>query len=328
MRSLNCAVLVSSSVEPPTGSHAGSAGGDTPSLDLRSARDLVDSLRGLGHSARVIQVDDALEGTLAALAIDLCVLALHGNAGGTGHVQARLDRLGVPYTGPGARLVAGAYDKLLARETLARHNVPVPTCVELAGDGPDLQTAALLGWPCVLKPRLGSASDGLVHLASRAAVDASLAASGEFFQRPHLLERRLSGVEVQTVIVDGEVLGSMQVERGESERGRPCAVLSCPPELPRSVMTGVENLARLAASALGLGKAPTRVDTIVNLRHNERVLEVEPLPPLHRDGVVALVARAAGIRHAELVARTLAPALRLALRRGPVLSAPVAQLSL
>jgi hypothetical protein len=40
------------------------------------------------------------------------------------------------------------------------------------------------------------------------------------------------------------------------------------------------------------------------------VLEVEPLPPLHRDGVVALVARAAGLSHAELVARLVSlPAL-------------------
>ena len=57
--------------------------------------------------------------------------------------------------------------------------------------------------------------------------------------------------------------------------------------------------------ALGLHDGLSRVDILLNPRGNEIVLEVEPLPPLHKDGVVSRVARAAGLHHEHLVAELL-----------------------
>jgi D-alanine-D-alanine ligase-like ATP-grasp enzyme len=54
-------------------------------------------------------------------------------------------------------------------------------------------------------------------------------------------------------------------------------------------------------AALGLEEGLSRVDVLVGDRTNEVILEVEPLPPLHREGVVARVARAAGLAYEELV---------------------------
>ncbi|MCA9713834.1 MAG: hypothetical protein KC468_03960 [Myxococcales bacterium] len=254
-----------------------------------------------------MDADLRLEQVLREAGVDACLLALHGTTGGSGRIQALLERAGVPYAGPNSRTTARAFDKLRARACLAEHNVPVPTTVDLGGgdargDDRTALPARMIGWPAVLKPRFGSQQRGLVHLEDQAAVaDVLSGATRPSLPGPHLLERTIRGaLEVQVVLFEGRVLGSMQIERTPSAN-----LLSCPPELARSSLRGVENLARNAAAALGLGQAPTRVDVLLSVRHNEVVLEVEPLPPLHRDGVVALVARSAGISYESLVARVI-----------------------
>jgi D-alanine-D-alanine ligase len=233
--------------------------------------------------------------------VDGCLLALHGRTGGSGEVQSTLALQGVPYVGAGPTAAALAFDKVRSRQILAYHNVPVPASVAL---GPAQQVndraLSLLGWPCVLKPRRGSLGAGLTHLTSAdqvaAAVDRALAVDDEL-----VLERAIAGNEVQVVMLGERVVGSMQVERDLGEP-RTCEMM-CPPQLGRSQLEGVHTLARRAVAALGLADCLARVDVIVSPRHNEVVLEVEPLPPLHVDGVVARVARAHGLYHEQLVAQ-------------------------
>ncbi len=85
--------------------------------------------------------------------------------------------------------------------------------------------------------------------------------------------------------------------------------MTCPADLPRGRRDGVENLARRAAMALGLSTGLTRVDMMLHHRHNETILEVEPIPPLCRDGVVARVAHAAGLSYDAMVSRLVDPLL-------------------
>ncbi|MCB9568477.1 MAG: hypothetical protein H6710_14900 [Myxococcales bacterium] len=281
--------------EPPT------EGDDTAALDGRSAQDLAESIRRLGHRATVIPADDELSLALALRreVLDGCLLATHGDLGGSGRLQAQLRRCCLPHVGPSAAAVTLAYDKLRARDRLSRCNLPVPTSLAF---GAGLQTPrrelAYLGWPAILKPRRGSLGRGVLRLESAQEiadlVDDELAHGGEI-----LVERATQGVEVQVVLLDGVVLGAMQVER--SRDLQEIEAMTCPPDLSTSMLHGLEHLARHAADALDLGRGICRVDILVSDRHNEQILEVEALPPLHRDGVVARIARAAGIPHPRLV---------------------------
>jgi D-alanine-D-alanine ligase-like ATP-grasp enzyme len=76
--------------------------------------------------------------------------------------------------------------------------------------------------------------------------------------------------------------------------------------------------------ALGLHSGVTRVDVMLHPRHNELILEVEPLPPLHRDGVVARVAAAAGLSYDALIGRLVDPLLLHA----PAWSSPSVSMSM
>jgi D-alanine-D-alanine ligase-like ATP-grasp enzyme len=104
-------------------------------------------------------------------------------------------------------------------------------------------------------------------------------------------------------------LGVAELERSFDERGPQTTSMVCPPDLTPTQRAGVINLARRAAAALQLGDGPTCVDLIVSERDNEVVLEVEPLPPLHRAGIVARVARASGLSYPRLCADIFAGAV-------------------
>ena len=277
-------------------------GGDDSQLDGQSGQDLLDALTRLGHRATLVTCDpDPLQALDRAAAtphgpITACVLATHGSLGGSGTLQGLLELRGIPHSGPPAAATALAFDKLRARQILGCHSLPVPTSLSL---GPDLnrRDLALLGWPAVIKPRRGSLGAGVRFLDDPAAIAAAVVGSDEW-----LVERAVDGREIQVVLLDGKVLGAMEVEHDTP--GQICAMV-CPPTLPRSRRHGIDHLATRAAAALGLTRGPVRVDVLLHERHNEVILEVEPLPPLHRAGVVAKVARAAGLQYDALVARVI-----------------------
>lgn len=268
-------------------------------IDVASASDLVGALRRLGHAAELVAVDGDIDITLRQTQVDACLLALHGRAGGTGDIQALLAARQIPYVGPSAAAAGLAFDKVRARQMLAYHNVPVLPAVAIGRDMRTPERAlALLGWPCVLKPRRAAHGLGVALLTDptqvRTAIERALDLDDEL-----LLERAAEGTEVQVVLMGDRVLGAAEIV-GRSERDAGDQIL--PPRLGRGRLDGLGHVARRAVAALGLHDGVTRVDFLVHDRHNEVVLEVEPLPLLARDGVVARVAKAAGIAYDTLVA--------------------------
>lgn len=276
-------------------------------VDQRSAVDLVAALGRQGHMALPLVVDDDLDLTLRHSGVQACVLALHGRRGSRGDIQALLDLRGLPFAGPSGTAAALAFDKVRSRQLLAYHNLPVPAAVALGpGRRADERALELLGWPCVVKPRRGAHGEGISRLDNphgiRAAIEHALDVDQEV-----ILERACEGRELQAVLLDDRVLGVAELHRSVTGD---TLEMTCPASLSRGRRDGVENLARRAAAALGLSTGLTRVDLMLHPRHNEIILEVEPLPPLHRDGVVARVAQAAGLPYDALVGRLLDP-LRL-----------------
>ena len=267
-------------------------------IDRRSAADLMQGLEALGHRAVLIPVGEGMGAQLGRSGIEGCLLALHGPVG-AGPVQTFLANLGLAYSGQPATTAALAFDKTRARQTLAYHNLPVPTAVAL-GPGQPLggRTIGFLGWPCVLKPRRGAHGIGLTYLRTPGDVHEAVSRALEV-DRELVLERAIHGTEIQVVLVGERVLGAMQIDRSWDEPS--CEQQCCPPRLPATKMAGVANLARRAVTALGIRRGITRVDIMVSNRRNELILEVEPSPPLHRDGVVARVARANGLAYEDLV---------------------------
>ncbi len=309
MRPLTIGVLVSigstaaRTLEDPAAAAHGLKSADQAleaALDHRSGKDLCAALEGLGHQACLLPVDDDLDLTLRQSDVDACFVALHGRRGGGGDVQSLLALREIPFCGPAGSAVAVAFDKVRARQLLAYHNLPVPTAIALGpGHSTTDRALELLGWPCLIKPRRGALGLGVAMLRDPEHVRTALGRALEIDQEL-VLERAMDGIEVQVVLLGERVLGAAEI-LGRPQPDGGDAEMICPPQVSRGQLDALHNLARRAVSALGLRDGLTRVDILVTDRHNEVILEVEPLPPLHREGVVARVAHAAGLPYTTLV---------------------------
>ncbi len=278
-------------------------------VSLRTGDGVAAALESRGHDVvRVVWSDDGmgLDERLRAAEVDVAFLALHGRGGEDGCVQGLLELLGIPYTGSGVLASALAMDKLKAKEMFRLHNVPTPPYY-VAGRA-DLTDLAELhgsfGFPAIVKPRREGSSvglfkvEGLGELAE--AVEQALA-----FDDQVLVERFVQSTEVHVGILDGRVLGAIEVRPKHGlydYRAKYTAGMTeyvCPPRLPATRLRGVMNLAERAARALSCTGA-CRVDLLVTEGENEYVLEVNTLPGMTPTSLLPKIAQAAGIDYPSL----------------------------
>ena len=73
---------------------------------------------------------------------DLVFIALHGECGEDGRIQAAFDLLGIPYTGSGYRGSAVAMDKGMTKVMMAAHGIPTPTWEMVTYDEADIPELA------------------------------------------------------------------------------------------------------------------------------------------------------------------------------------------
>jgi len=278
-------------------------------VSLRTGEGVAAALESRGHPvSRLVWNEEGagIDELVRGSSVDVVFVALHGRGGEDGCAQGTLELLGVPYTGSGVLASALAMDKLKAKEMFRLHNVPTPPYyVATRADLDDLEEIhGSFGFPAIVKPRREGSSVGLAKAENMAdlagAVDRALG-----FDQHALVERFVRAKEVHVGILEGRVLGAIEVVpkdglydyRAKYTAGATEYV--CPPCLPATRLRGVMNLAERAARALSCTGA-CRVDLLVTEGENEYVLEVNTLPGMTPTSLLPKIAAAAGLDYASL----------------------------
>jgi len=246
--------------------------------------------------------------------IDVAFLALHGRGGEDGCVQGLLEWMGVPYTGSSVIASALAMDKLKAKELFRLHNVPTPPYyVATSRDLGELEELhGSFGFPVVVKPRGEGSSLGVSQARSLAELEGAIRGALEYDETV-LVERFVRAMEVHVGVLDGRVLGAIEVvpKSGvydyHSKYTSGATDYVSPPRLGATRIRGVANLAERAVRALGCSGA-VRVDLLVTEGENEYVLEVNTLPGMTPTSLLPQIAGAAGLDYGTLCEAILATA--------------------
>lgn len=271
-------------------------------VSLRSGEAIAAALRARGHEVVSIFVDRDIDRVLRATPIDVAFLALHGPYGEDGALQGLLEWMGIPYTGSGVLASALAMDKLKAKELFRLHNIPTPAYYAVDGELSDraLEDAhGSFGFPVMVKPRREGSSLGV----SRAGDLAELRAAVDLarrFDEGVLVERLVRGREVHVGVLDGKVLGAIEIVPKrpffdyQAKYGKGLCEYYFPARLSPTRYQGVLRLAQRAHEALGCAGA-TRVNLIVTENENEYVLEVNTLPGMTPNSILPKIAAGAGV---------------------------------
>ena len=180
-------------------------------VSLQSGRNVAEALASLGKY-EVVPVD-VTDDTLAALPrdVDAAYIALHGGWGENGGVQAALDALKIPYTGPGVQASQIAMDKVKTKMVLEMKNVPT---AKWSLASPDTEKPPL-PLPVVVKPPCDGSSVGISKVSTESgwpkardlafsAITSSSQVRKTSAPPTVLVEEFIPGREFTVAVVDGK----------------------------------------------------------------------------------------------------------------------------
>lgn len=239
---------------------------------------------------------------------DLVYLALHGEDGENGKLQALFDSLGIRYTGSGAKACADAMDKWISKEIFTAAGVPCPSGMLLkAGETVDFDSIPL---PCVVKPCCGGSSIGvsIVHDANElpAALTAAFAVESVV-----LIESYIKGRELSCAVLGDQVLPLIEIIPNEGfydyknkyQAGSTREIT--PAEIDPETTKRIQDLTMRGFSALGLS-VYGRLDFLLTENGEAYCLEANTLPGLTPTSLMPQEAAAVGISYEQLCARIAA----------------------
>lgn len=235
---------------------------------------------------------------------DLVFLALHGQCGEDGRVQAAFDLLGIPYTGSGYLGSAIAMDKDLTKRLISRGvNTPAWIFANYTQTDVDALTSKT-PVPCVVKPVDSGSSIGVAIAHDKKELRRALLSGLDFGGRC-VLETYVKGREIQVGILDGKALPAIEIIPKEGfydyeNKYQPGAAQEvCPAPITAEQARDVGCQAEMVYRELGLA-VYSRADFILDGDGKFWFLEINTLPGMTPTSLMPQEAAATGMDYPAL----------------------------
>ena len=232
---------------------------------------------------------------------DVVFMALHGENGENGKIQAAFDLMGITYTGTDYVSSAICIDKALTKEILAFHNIPTPKGMHIH-KGEDTENK--IGLPCVVKACCGGSSVG-VNIAFTE--DEYQKAMEEAFKYDNevIIEEYIKGREFSVGVMDGKALPVIEIAplhgfydyKNKYQAGS--TIETCPADLEEDRSKKMQEYAEAAFRVLRL-KQYARMDFMMNESGKMYCLEANTLPGMTATSLIPQEAAAIGIEFEDL----------------------------
>jgi D-alanine-D-alanine ligase len=244
-------------------------------------------------------------------------LALHGGSGEDGTVQSYLEARGLAFTGSGAEASRLAFDKLAARERVARAGIRVAEAVTVSPDASTHERLARLfeiHGKVVLKPVADGSSHGVRIIATERELDAAIVHVTRHPEIRHLVEAFIEGRELTVGVIEEEngllalPCSEVALEPGRTfdfdgkYLGKGVREIT-PAEVPEEMSREAQSVALAAHEAVGC-RGYTRTDIIIG-KDGPVFLEINTLPGLTRASFIPQQLQAAGIAMREFLERQI-----------------------
>ncbi|MES2755570.1 MAG: D-alanine--D-alanine ligase [Pseudomonadota bacterium] len=288
-------------------------------VSLSSGAGVADALEGLGHRVTRIDMARDIAARLTDAAPDLVFNALHGTPGEDGSVQGMMDLLGLRYTHSGLATSVIAIDKVLTKQALIPHGIPMPggriVTSESLYDGDPLTR------PYVLKPVNEGSSVGVAIVTADGNYGAPIGRDvpGPWQDFDELLaEPYIRGRELTTAVLGERALGVTELKPltgwydYESKYTDGKTEHIYPADIPDEIAAACSRIALEAHRLLGC-KGCSRADFRWDDTQGEAglfLLEVNTQPGMTPLSLVPEQARHNGMSYAELVQAIVDEALK------------------
>lgn len=300
---------------------AGLLGAATPAEEVERLRRRAEHALAPAGGGRALAAGSAIRSL--GETIDVAFLVVHGPYGEDGTLQGFLELAGIPYVGAGVLASAVAMDKVVFKDLMRGHGLPVLDYVsfrrhawEREPEHVVREVAERVGERTVVKPaRLGSSVGmSIVHDLDElpAALDEAFRYDTKAIVETYLanareLECGVLGTHEPIVFEPGEVHSSHEFYDYEAKYVDGLAVVEPRADVDAELAARLKELALAAYRAVD-GAGLARVDFLVD-GDEPYISEMNTLPGFTRTSMYPKQAELAGIGFAELIARLIELAL-------------------
>lgn len=246
---------------------------------------------------------------------DIVFMALHGENGENGKLQAAFDLFGIKYTGSDYLSSAIAMNKDMAKQLFAYGDIPAPKGIGMTKETREDDVAKLgLTLPCVVKPCCGGSSIGVTIVRDAAEFKAAL--DEAFKWEDHLIiEEYVKGREFSVGVLEGKALPVIEIApiqgfydyKNKYKAGS--AVETCPADLPEEISAKMRRYAERVAEVIGLDTY-SRSDFLLDENNQIYCLEANTLPGMTPTSLLPQEAAVIGINFNELCEKLIEISLR------------------
>ncbi len=244
-------------------------------------------------------------------AADVVFMALHGENGENGKIQACFDLMGITYTGTDSVSSAICMDKGITKDIFACYKIPTPMGIRLKkGQKQEVQ----IPFPCIVKACCGGSSVG-VSIANKEEEYEDALKEAFLYDDEVVIEQYIKGREFSVGVMDGRALPVIEIAplvgfydyKNKYQAGS--AVETCPAEISEEKTKEMQGYAELAFKALRL-KNYARMDFMMGEDGALYCLEANTLPGMTPTSLLPQEAAAEGVSFDELCEKIIAAALR------------------
>lgn len=246
---------------------------------------------------------------------DIVFLALHGENGENGKVQAAFDLYGIKYTGTGYLSSALAMDKGLSKRLFTANGIPTPIGISMKKDDCQWEFAKTgLTLPCVVKPCCGGSSIGVSIVRTEEEYRKALEEAFRWEQEV-VLEEYIKGREFSVAVIDFEALPVIEIAPIEgfydykNKYAAGSAVETCPAEISAEITAQMQRCAEDVAKILRLDTY-SRMDFLLDEENHIYCLEANTLPGMTSTSLIPQEAQAIGISFEQLCEKIIQISLK------------------
>lgn len=239
---------------------------------------------------------------------DIVFMALHGENGENGKVQAAFDLFGISYTGTGYLGSALAMDKGLSKHLFEANGIPTPKGITLKADEDEKKRAAIT-YPCVVKPSCGGSSIGVSIVNGAAELERALEESFAL-ENEVVVEQYIKGREFSVAVVQGQAYPVIEIVpkagfydyKNKYQAGATDEF--CPADISNEVAKRMQVLAVKVSKVLLLDKY-SRMDFVMDEDENIYCLEANTLPGMTPTSLIPQEAAVLGMDYGALCERLI-----------------------
>lgn len=236
---------------------------------------------------------------------DIVFMALHGENGENGKIQAAFDLFGIKYTGSDYLSSAIAMDKGLSKKMFQIGNIPTPGGITLKKYDDNKKTKeSSLSFPCVVKPCCGGSSIGVYIVNTKDEYEKALEAAFQY-EEEVVVEEYIKGREFSVGVLDKKALPVIEVApiqgfydyKNKYQAGS--AIETCPADISPELTRQMQKYAEDVCEIIGLNTY-ARMDFLLNEENKMYCLEANTLPGMTSTSLLPQEAQAIGMSFEEL----------------------------